>query len=212
MGAIEAGRAVVLEENRGVGPAERVPGIVVLPVHRLRPGVGPLDEETLREGPVQGHLQRVVVAAEVAVEPPQRLRAPELLEENLPGASLARARRVDVVKAHHLRRLGAHVGSGQREVRGQPPLVRQVPGLDVAAVEMVVIRRAHEGRRRQVHRSCVQVGSSEEGDARGERPERHEIGGARERLGDDRGVEAPERPREGHRTDRHAVSAAEHVV
>ena len=126
-------------------------------------------------GTVEGHLQGVVVAAEVAVEAPQGARAAELLEERLARLSLARGRRVDVVEAHHLRRLGAHVRRRKPEVGRQPPFVREVPGLDVAAVEVVVIRRAHQGRRRQVHRARAFVGSSEERDARGERTERHDV-------------------------------------
>src|SRR5262249_29971686 len=146
-----------------------------------------------RERLVESDLQRVIVRAQPAVEPPGESGPPERDTEWPTRLALTDARRVDVLEPQLVGRERADVARGQRHVPRQPALVGEIPGLYVAAVDRVGIRRAHARVRGQIDGPGAQVRREEERDALLERAEGHVVRGAGKGEGDSGRVEPAQR-------------------
>ena len=122
MGRVETGRGAVAPQDIRIVPGKSSPAVVVGPVDRSGVGVSSLDQQTVRELPIGGNLQGVIVRAQIALPEVrfcstaggsgcrvERINTSELLEERLTCLSSARKSSVDVEVSELVNRLSANV-------------------------------------------------------------------------------------------------------
>ena len=211
--AIEAGRRPVAAQLARRVPGQRRAAVVVALVHRLAERVGALEQQAVRERLVERDLQRLVVGLQPIAPRVDRDDAPERRSTDGPaspppstvGALMSSAG----VAADAL---GADVGDVNRRVEQQPAFERDVPRLDVAAIDVVDFRRVFRGAAIERHAAAALVGRHDDRDALRQRARRKPNGSALRKLDGDRHrivVVAAHRARPGVRVVGQAVAGAE---